>query len=303
MNKTQNTPFEAPHANTSPCKRALVRRTGLAFASAIVVCSLIGVQSAQAGIFDSVFGGLTDKVEGEVEKIKGKLTGEVDKVTGRINDEIGDRISNVLGDLTDDLGLGDLVSGRVNDAIGGILGKDAGEAVKQTTGAMGLPNPVEAQDILKDLLKKQDFAGKPPDAFESNKTVYTHVTAADEITRQSSRSRVDSVLGKEGQELTKKRYELTQQAVQNSQKANQDAQAKTVTQDVVKEQIKIQNAANQIMQSVHDSTQKTHEDLQYTNLNLADISNAADANNRARRIASDADAARLAQVSSQVDLF
>ena len=50
-------------------------------------------------------------------------------------------------------------------------------------------------------------------------------------------------------------------------------------------------------------TMQLHQTLQYSNLNLANISQEMEESNRARRVNASAEAARLLRTTSQVDLI
>ncbi|MHC5720156.1 MAG: hypothetical protein ACYTX0_51020, partial [Nostoc sp.] len=69
------------------------------------------------------------------------------------------------------------------------------------------------------------------------------------------------------------------------------------------ESIKIQQAQSEIVGETFAQTIQTNQSLQYSNLNLANISQQAEEANRARRVETSTEAARLLRATSQLDLF
>lgn len=67
--------------------------------------------------------------------------------------------------------------------------------------------------------------------------------------------------------------------------------------------IKIQRAQSVILGETFAQTIQTNQSLQYSNLNLANISQQAEEVNRARRVDTSTEAARLLRATSQLDLF
>ncbi len=67
--------------------------------------------------------------------------------------------------------------------------------------------------------------------------------------------------------------------------------------------INIQNEQSKIIGETLGNTIQIHESLQYSNLNLANISEQMDEVNRARRVDTSAEVARLLRVTSQTDLL
>jgi hypothetical protein len=69
------------------------------------------------------------------------------------------------------------------------------------------------------------------------------------------------------------------------------------------ETIKIQQEQSKIVAETFAQTLQNNQSLQYSNLNLANISQQAEEANRARRVETSTEAARLLRASSQLDLF
>ncbi|MEH2383095.1 MAG: hypothetical protein V7K27_30125 [Nostoc sp.] len=67
--------------------------------------------------------------------------------------------------------------------------------------------------------------------------------------------------------------------------------------------IKIQQAQSEIVGETFAQTIQMNQSLQYSNLNLANISQQAEEANRARRVETSTEAARLLRATSQLDLF
>ncbi|MEA5621771.1 hypothetical protein [Nostoc sp. UHCC 0251] len=67
--------------------------------------------------------------------------------------------------------------------------------------------------------------------------------------------------------------------------------------------IKIQRAQSAIIGETFAQTIQTNQSLQYSNLNLANISQQSEEANRARRVDTSTEAARLLRATSQLDLF
>ena len=73
--------------------------------------------------------------------------------------------------------------------------------------------------------------------------------------------------------------------------------------DLELQNINIQNQQSKIAGETLATTISIHRDLQYSNLNLANISQQVDDANRARRVDTSAEVARLLRVTSQTDLI
>ncbi|QLE55680.1 hypothetical protein [Nostoc sp. TCL26-01] len=203
-------------------------------------------------------------------------------------------------------------------------------ALNGATGDLNIPNPVEAGDqVRRDLI----FFNSIPDKFENNQAIRS-VAVNNEINRLMTRSSVVGSLGRDGQTRLKNKLEYTekviesideiiQQAENNSQNlldqitgkitgiidptqnalasatslsANNQAQLQLQILKVQGDQVKLNSEA--LAQTI-----QTNQYLQYTNLNLANLSQQMEETNRARRVDTSAEAARLLRTTAQIDLF
>lgn len=197
-------------------------------------------------------------------------------------------------------------------------------SINTTTGKLNIPDPLAAGQQVSDNIIFNSL--RENDKFENNSTVYSNLLS-NEILRLITRGAATGVLGEAGQRRTQNKLEQTQNNVkafiEDSNTQNQLQQAinsisgigggtftgsmtstswtalLTANQEnlqIQKEQLKVNTES--FAQSV-----RLEQSLQYTNLNLANLSQQFEENNRARRVDSATEAARLLRVSSQTDLF
>ncbi|BAY24374.1 hypothetical protein NIES2100_41690 [Calothrix sp. NIES-2100] len=198
-------------------------------------------------------------------------------------------------------------------------------AINESTGQLNLPNPVAAGDRLGNVVIVNSISDK----FDNNPALKSTV-ATNEINRLVTRSSVASVLGKNGQIRTKLKLQETQDTLENiaqiAQEADQSYQSilnglpSQLTQagaasipglgslfsgqsDLQLKTLKIQSQQSKIAGETLAQTMQVNHFMQYSNLNLASISQQMEENNRARRVDSSAEAARLLRTTSQMDLF
>ncbi|WP_066384075.1 MULTISPECIES: hypothetical protein [unclassified Anabaena] len=193
---------------------------------------------------------------------------------------------------------------------------NAQNALSISRGELNLPNPVEAgkqarQNIL--------FFNTIPDKFENNQAVHSDAVS-NEINRVITHSAVEGVLGRDGQTRMRNKLENTQATINNITKIANDSNSifdqilNTITDaakhteiNAVKEQsnlqLKVQSEQSKIMAETFAQSLQTNQFIQYTNLNLANISQQMEVANRARRVDTSAEAARLLRTTSQIDLF
>lgn len=153
------------------------------------------------------------------------------------------------------------LTAAINEKWGGL------KSVAQTatkTGTMGLPDPVNSADKLKDQLKDKG-------SWNESNTVEGAIAAGNKLERETARSTVESVLGEQGQERTKKEIEATQQTVADAHSLGEQAQSMDASQNILKV-IAAQNAqiVSMIGQNRTDGLQQRH-DVQQTNLMLSQI--------------------------------
>ncbi|MTJ09725.1 hypothetical protein [Anabaena sp. UHCC 0204] len=192
-------------------------------------------------------------------------------------------------------------------------------------GELNVPNPIEVgKQVRQDL-----FFYPTTDKFENNPIVRGNAVS-NEMNRLILRGSVEGVMGIEGQRRLKNKLEETENIIttivetaNNAEQSNRnllgDILAKIPTIENVAQQLSAQTSANQInlqLQSLKvqseqskiigetlAQTMQTNQSLQYSNLNLASISQQMEEMNRARRVDSATEAARLMRTTSQIDLF
>ncbi|UKO98458.1 hypothetical protein [Nostoc sp. UHCC 0870] len=190
-------------------------------------------------------------------------------------------------------------------------------AVNSSRGDLNLPNPIDAgkqarQGIL--------FFNSIPDKFENNQAVHSN-SVNNEINRVITRSSVVGVLGRDAQIRTKNKLENTERTIENITNINNESNsifdlivnnlppgvAETVAKrgesNLQLQSIKIQSEQSKIIAENLAQTLQTNQFIQYSNLNLANISQQIEESNRARRLDSATEASRLLRTTSQIELF
>ncbi|WP_375467976.1 hypothetical protein [uncultured Nostoc sp.] len=214
-------------------------------------------------------------------------------------------------------------------------------ALNSAKGELKIPNPVAAgQQVRNDLINYSYRSDSRASRFENNSVVRGNLVS-NELNRLITRGIAVGVLGKNGQTRTKLKLDnientlkivadsndenplnqeiqkfkenIPQPPLNNNDNRNAIAMASGVvaglgpalavlleanqeTLQIQKEQIKI------VGESYAKSTQ-LEQTLQYSNLNLANISQQAEEANRAQRVDTSTEAARLLRATSQLDLF
>ncbi|KAB8315779.1 hypothetical protein SD81_031005 [Tolypothrix campylonemoides VB511288] len=192
--------------------------------------------------------------------------------------------------------------------------------ITDSSGSLDLPNPVSAPESIRNQIVQYSISDK----FETNPAIYGSIVS-NEVNRYIIRGSADTLLGADGQVRLKNKLEATQNIVRNAEKSFQEAQAKIQqmplpipsNNDIMStqargilavaqlqlESIQIQKDQSKLMAEMLGRTIQSQNDLQYTNLNLANISQQNEDSNRARRVEAAAEVARLLRVTSQTDLF
>ncbi|WP_336231381.1 hypothetical protein [Scytonema sp. PRP1] len=195
--------------------------------------------------------------------------------------------------------------------------------ITDSSGSLDLPNPVSAPESI----RNQIFQYSISDKFETNPAIYGSIVS-NEVNRYIIRGSADTLLGADGQVRLKNKLEATQNIVRNAEKSYQEAQRKNVEiqrfniptfqgndpmnsqvraiqglAELQLQSIEIQKDQSKIMAEMLGRSIQSQNDLQYTNLNLANISQQNEDSNRARRVEAAAEVARLLRVTSQTDLF
>jgi hypothetical protein len=205
----------------------------------------------------------------------------------------------------------------------------AQSAVTEATGELNIPNPISASERIGNDI----FLNSISSNFENNPLINAN-SVSNQINRLIIRSSVMSLLGKNGQIRTKIKLQNTETGLKNidafSDKAdeiNQDfisdiqnrigqlsgvannipgisALLNAANQSSLQlQQIKIQRDQSKIMGENLAQTIQGNQFLQYSNLNLANLSQQMEETNRSHRVDASTEAARLLRNTSQTDLF
>ncbi len=201
-------------------------------------------------------------------------------------------------------------------------------AVTEATGDLNIPNPVTASERIGNDI----FLNSISSNFENNPLINANLVS-NEINRLIIRSSVMGLLGTNGQIRTKVKLQNTQNGLRNidaftdkADEINQDflsdiqnrigqlsgaanvpgvaALLNAANQSSLQlQQIKIQRDQSKIMGENLAQTIQGNQFLQYSNLNLVNLSQQMEETNRARRVDTSTEAARLLRTTSQTDLF
>lgn len=151
------------------------------------------------------------------------------------------------------------------------LGKDINAVVSDVTGALGLPDPIQARQEVEQV------------ASSSNSPVYSAEPATNEVDRQITRSVVDATLGQAGQQQLQQAAQQTQNSVGQVQQQAQAAQQEVVTQNVMK-QMALQNGETAaLLGAMRADSLQALSGQELTNLNLTNISRSLDGQNQAKQ--------------------
>ncbi|MEH2327600.1 hypothetical protein [Nostoc sp.] len=212
-------------------------------------------------------------------------------------------------------------------------------AIENAKGDLKIPNPVAAgQKIRDDSINYSYNSDAKSSRFENNAAVRGNLVS-NEINRIITRGVAVGVLGKNGQIRTKTKLENTEKSLEDIEGFAQELEGSNNTLlDKIRasvsnagntanaanaanpaanaisglaellgvsqvQMMKIQQEQIKIVAETFGQTLQTNQALQYTNLNLANISQQAEEANRARRVDTSTEAARLLRVTSQLDLF
>ena len=192
-------------------------------------------------------------------------------------------------------------------------------ALNNSTGELNIPNPVEAGKSL-----RQDLLFNPTtDKFENNPVVQSN-SVTNEINRLITRSSIESIMGRDGQIRLKSQLQNTETILDNIEEISQQSDnlfrtIATAAANLIPtnplaalegdqanlqlQTIKIQQEQAKIIGETLAQTIQTNQSLQYSNLNLASISQQMDEINRSRRVDGATETARLIRTTAQIDLF
>ncbi|MEH2251791.1 hypothetical protein [Nostoc sp.] len=205
-------------------------------------------------------------------------------------------------------------------------------ALNSAKGELNIPNPVTAgQQVRNDLINYSYSSDSRSSRFENNSAVRGNLVS-NELNRLITRGAAVGVLGKNGQTLTKLKLENTEKSLADIagftdkvnnlsiNQTNQTAATNPVVTAAVtaaastipglstlltanQENTKIQQEQAKFVAETFAQTIQMNQSLQYSNLNLANISQQAEEANRAQRVDTSTEAARLLRATSQLDLF
>ncbi|WP_392531301.1 hypothetical protein [Nostoc sp. C117] len=196
------------------------------------------------------------------------------------------------------------------------------DAINNANGVLNIPNPVAAGKNVRDNLINFSYNfDSRANRFENNAAVQGNLLS-NELNRVITRGAVVGILGKNGQIRLKEKLQNTEESLKNI--ATDDSKIQTKINSLVSnaalvtsgiaglaevlgltqsQSTQIQQEQAKIVAETFAQTVQTNEFLQYSNLNLANISQQAEEANRARRVETSTEAARLLRATSQIDLF
>lgn len=196
-------------------------------------------------------------------------------------------------------------------------------------GDLKIPNPVAAGQKVRDNVIDYSYRSESrASRFENNAAVRGNL-ASNELNRLITRGVAVGVLGKNSQSRIKGKLESIQEELENSSGGDSPgagiscdpagggggslpagSNVQTAICNLLQELLNPNSRTNQIQESqrrivaeTFAQTIQTNQSLQYSNLNLANISQQAEEANRARRVDTSTEAARLLRATSQLDLF
>ncbi|BBD67116.1 hypothetical protein NIES4072_55890 [Nostoc commune NIES-4072] len=203
---------------------------------------------------------------------------------------------------------------------------DGQNAISATSneGELKIPNPVAAGQKVRDNVNYYSYRSQSKASrFENNAAVRGNL-ASNELNRLMTRGIAVGVLGKNAQSRTKGKLENIQDELFGNlndggstpppptnctgdpvQKQACDAVVALTTTllNLNNETIQMQKLQAKIVAETFVQSIQTNQSLQYSNLNLANISQQAEEANRARRVDTSTETARLLRATSQLDLF
>ncbi|BAZ54274.1 hypothetical protein NIES4103_69590 (plasmid) [Nostoc sp. NIES-4103] len=187
-------------------------------------------------------------------------------------------------------------------------------------GDLNIPNPVVAGEQLQDYINNYSVSDK----FENNPSLRA-TSVNNELNRLLTRGVVTGVLGTDAQNRIKTKLENTEEVLKSISETSDDAnniidtfirqarQTANITNPQVsgifslltvnQQTVRIQQEQAKIVAETYAQSLQTNQSLQYSNLNLANISQQMEESNRARRVDASTEAARLLRTTAQIDLF
>ncbi|MEH2165836.1 MAG: hypothetical protein V7K41_04000 [Nostoc sp.] len=205
-------------------------------------------------------------------------------------------------------------------------------AIESAKGDLKIPNPVAAgQKIRDDSINYSYNSDAKSTRFENNAAVRGNLIS-NELNRIITRGVAVGVLGKNGQTRTKTKLENTEKSLEDIEGFAEETEGtnRTFLEQIKTginaaktadpaanaisglaellgvsqvQMMKIQQEQVKIVAETFAQSLQNNQSLQYSNLNLANISQQAEEANRARRVETSTEAARLLRATSQLDLF
>jgi hypothetical protein len=183
------------------------------------------------------------------------------------------------------------------DILGG--GGSLTSILQDVIGNLGIPDVYQARTTIQE---KVDEAGETNDPFILNPELYA-IQLGNLSDRSATSIGVKTVLSKEGQEQMEDEIKQSSEVVQSILDTSNEAQSYDSTQDVVKALARI-NAQQSVIAAMHQaSSLRNRNDVQFTNLNLANISRSLDEQNRDKQAQSTVDSFLLLNLTAQSNLF
>jgi len=204
------------------------------------------------------------------------------------------------------------------------LGNYAQTAIIKATGIANLPNPIDAGQMLRQAL----ILNSQSDNFENNSAVRSQLIT-NQVNRLITLGSINSILGINGQIRLKNKLQNTELSLKNidtySQKSDKlmnelekllstvsgmanitpllTAKLNTNQSDLQRQNIKIQSEQAKIIGETLAQNIQINQSLQYSNLNLANISQQIEESNRDRRLETATESAQLLRAATQMDLL
>lgn len=216
----------------------------------------------------------------------------------------------------------------LNDNISSFqpVDSEAQTAINSFNGELNIPNPIAVKRSLNDDITINSLSNN----FENNPAVNAK-SVGNQIDRELTRAIAVGVLGEEAQIRTQIKLENLEESLVRTtdsiQEIREDSanvldditetainitrnplsgllgQSQTRLIELQLQNIEIENQQSKIIAENLGQTIRLNHNLQYSNLNLANISQEIESSNRARRVNASAEAARLLRTTSQVDLI
>ncbi|MDZ7966444.1 MAG: hypothetical protein RM368_15950 [Nostoc sp. DedSLP03] len=213
---------------------------------------------------------------------------------------------------------------NLKDTLNPLEQSQSQTAINSAKGDLKIPNPVAAgQTIRDDSINYSYNSDAKSSRFENNAAVRGNLVS-NELNRIITRGVAVGVLGKNGQIRTKTKLESTQDSLEKIETSMSEIQQAVSNMgssfsgvapttgipglaqllgSIQSQTVQIQEEQAKIVAETFAQTLQTNQFLQYSNLNLANISQQAEEANRARRVETSTEAARLLRATSQLDLF